>query len=187
MSEKLPNSPETHKNIENSAETHDQKEKLKDLIERGEKSKDDSIERAEKSRHDIEDEAVSGKEQSAGDSSDNPASHSGYLDKNIRKQSYKKTLTKIQSHLPKTQRSFSKFVHQPGIERASEVGSKTIARPSGLLGAGFFTFIGTTVFYFVSRQYGYEYSFTTFLALIAAGFVAGLMLELILKPFRKTK
>jgi hypothetical protein len=90
---------------------------------------------------------------------------------------YKRTLKHIQQRLPKTARSFSKLVHSPTIESLSEVSSKTVARPSGLLGGSIGAFVGSAVLLYTTNHYGFRYNYSLFLLLFVGGFIAGLGLE----------
>jgi seryl-tRNA synthetase len=96
----------------------------------------------------------------------------------LKKQSYEKTLKKVQSQLTPTQRALSKFMHNNKVETISEFGGKTIARPSGVLGGGLVAFFGSGTILYFARHYGYTYNYGVILLLYVVGFGIGVALEL---------
>jgi hypothetical protein len=100
-------------------------------------------------------------------------------------QSLNQNLKKMQKHLPPYQRQFSKFIHRPVVEKVSEGVGATVARPSGLLFAGIFSFIASLVVLSICRYFGYEYNFFIGLASLVGGFFVGLLLEAISKLIKK--
>ncbi len=92
---------------------------------------------------------------------------------------YARTLAKTQHKLPKTARVFSKFVHSPAVDKASEISSHTVARPSGFLGGSICAFLGSLIVYYYGKHYGFKYNYLLLLFFFAAGYCVGLILELI--------
>ena len=135
---------------------------------------------------DVEKHASSAKELTV-DESEASNAQPTMIDRAMKSQTYRHTIGKIQASLPKSQRAFSKVVHQPFIESASEVGSKTIARPSGILGGGIAALIGSVIIVFLSRKYGFTYNFFVLVLLYAAGFIAGMIVELGIYALRKAR
>lgn len=86
----------------------------------------------------------------------------------------------IQKQLPPLQKSFSKVVHNPVIDTLSEVSSKTLGRPSGLLSGGAASLIVSSLALFISRYYGYRYNFLVGLLAFVGGFFLGLLIESLL-------
>lgn len=95
--------------------------------------------------------------------------------------SSKQTLKNVQKQLSGPQRQFSKVIHNTAVESVSEAAGNTIARPSGLLTAGVFSLVASIGVLIVCRFYGYEYNYGIGLMFMAAGFVFGLFVELLLK------
>lgn len=79
--------------------------------------------------------------------------------------------------LNKPEQAFSAIIHHPFIERTSELAGKTIARPSGLLGAALAAGIGILFVYVVAKRTGFTLSGSEAPLLLGAGFVAGLLVE----------
>jgi hypothetical protein len=88
-------------------------------------------------------------------------------------------LKNIQSQLPVSQRTLSKVIHQPVISTLSEAGSKTVTRPSGLLGGGLVAFLGSGSYFVLAKYIGFTYNYSVSLALFAGGFTIGLLIELL--------
>lgn len=106
--------------------------------------------------------------------------HHHYVTKKIKADQYKITLASVRKNLPKSQQRFSSFVHQPVIEKISEVSAKTIARPSGILGGASFALFGSIFVLFVAHHIGFQVPNTIFIILFVIGFGAGILSELVL-------
>lgn len=169
-------SPETHK---------EQQEKLGESIKKGAEAKHAHKENLNKIQGDVKEHAISGKEISVGEHEQTQNQSPMAITKEIKAKAYRKTLAEAQRRLPKTERTFSKIIHQPMVESISEVGSKTVARPSGILGGGICAFLGTSVLFYMSKHYGYQFNFLIFLLLFVGGFSFGMILELIFNGLRK--
>lgn len=106
------------------------------------------------------------------------------IQRDLKLQAYKQTLQKIRPRLSPAGRTFSKVIHQPTVEAISEVGSKTIARPSGVLGGGFMALVGGSAVLFISKYFGFEYNFFVYLLFLIIGFFGGIFMELIISGIR---
>jgi hypothetical protein len=93
------------------------------------------------------------------------------------KLNYAQTLTSIQRKLRPASRNFSKLIHQPAVERASDAIGSTVARPSVAAGASWTALIVGGLFYFTARRYGYSLSGSEILVSLLVGGVLGLILE----------
>lgn len=129
--------------------------------------------------------AVSGKETTVGEKESRP-SHTS-VHKELKDSSYKQTLRHIQTKLRGSDKVLSRAMHQPVVEKLSNAGAKTIARPSGVLGGGFMALIGSSVLLYMTKHYGFEYNFTIFFLLFVTGFLAGLVLEGLLRLVRRKR
>lgn len=96
-----------------------------------------------------------------------------------KQRAYSHTLKHVQRRLGKTSRRFSRFIHQPAIERASESLERTVARPSGILGAGLTAALGLSVMSYFARRHGFSLSGSELALFLAAGWTAGLLAELL--------
>lgn len=191
MAEQAPQKYEHEKSQEDKHAKHEQHEKLKDSIEAGKQAKHEAKDSLESIRSSIDKEAtrtaITKKNEQEADTNQDKGPGNVIIDRTVKKKAYKKELHRIQSKLPKPQRSFSKFIHAPTVEAVSEVSSKTVARPSGLLGGGIAAFAGTSILVLVSRHYGFTYNFFVFIVLLVAGFFVGLIIETIVRGLFKAK
>lgn len=168
-------SPETDKSAD-----HELQKNLEKKIEAAEKA--EGSQDLEKIRDSIEKTVRKSDEVKIGRDDDQNSAPAPRLDRVVKKNAYKKELQKTRKHLTKPQRAFSKIAHNPVIDSVSEVGAKTVGRPSGLLGGGVVASIGTLILYVMSRYYGFEYNFFVFIALLAIGFLVGILIELVFYP-----
>lgn len=116
-----------------------------------------------------------------------PENMPGMINRELKDMAYQRTLTRVRKDLPLGERAFSKVIHNKAVDAVSETGAKTIARPSGILAGGFFAFLGSSIFLWVSKHYGYEYNFLLFILLFAGGFALGLLIELLWRVLRKNR
>jgi hypothetical protein len=126
-----------------------------------------------------EPQARAGEKESAA-----PAHHPTRLDK---ESAYWDTLRSVQRHLTPASRRFSKLIHNPTVERTSEVASVTIARPSVLLGASTTAALLGGFLYITARLNGFSLSGSEFILSLFVGGVLGLIVEglaKLLKPKR---
>lgn len=93
------------------------------------------------------------------------------------KASYKKTMKETQAQMKPAERSFSKVIHNPAVEKTSEVVGATVARPNAILVGSFTALVFTLGLYLFARYYGYPLSGTETLAAFGLGWVVGLLFD----------
>lgn len=77
--------------------------------------------------------------------------------------------------MPAPQRTFSKFIHNPAVEKASEVMGSTVARPNSILSGAIVAFFAVLAVYLIAKHYGYVLSgFETIGAFIVGWLVGAL-------------
>jgi hypothetical protein len=185
MSEKFPSS-ESHEHLhhgpEQSAElNHEQAPKAH---EKHEQAND-----IEQIRHSIEQQAKDS-EQVRKESDVQPKEQAGeqqFINRELKEMAYQRLLIRARRHFNGYDRTLSRIIHQPAVDAISEVASKTVGRPSGILGGGLAALIGTTIYYLVAKHYGYAYNFLVFVVLIFAGFLLGLTMEILWRLLRRSK
>ena len=94
-----------------------------------------------------------------------------------RTDSYRKTMEKMQSELPPASRTFSKVIHNPAVEKASEAIGNTVARPNLIIAGAALGAIASVIVYFVARHYGYVLSGSETIILFGCGWVIGAIIE----------
>lgn len=183
MSERYPihheNSAETHANKEALAKHHER------LAEHHEKEASHSHEkevRTQEALREVHEQAISGKEFQKPHSEHRQPEPANT--KEAKMHSFNTTMHHVRNNLSRPERTFSKFIHKPVVEKTSEVVGATIARPSGMAGATIAAFIGLLSVYGVARFAGFELSGSEIPLLLAIGFIAGLLFEWLYKSTR---
>ncbi len=182
MSEKLHPRHEQH---ESDAELHEHKQHTEHLHPKHEQNakatKHEHAERLDDIRKEAEAAATKTSETLKKHTSHETAAKTENIqtiNRELKDMAYRRTLTRTRRHLSAPSRAFSKVIHQPIVENVSEVASKTVARPSGILAGGIAAFLGSSLFLWIARHYGYEYNFLLFALLFVSGFFMGLLVEL---------
>lgn len=166
---------------EHKAELHHSKEHRQHLenLEASGKAQERVLrDSTEQIRQSVATEALSAAEYSPAETETSASSqHPMHASRELRSMTYKRSLTRLQKRESLTDRTLSKIVHSAPVYASSEALSKTIARPSGLIGGGICALLGTSIFLAIARHYGYRYNFLIFVACYAAGLLVGLLIE----------
>jgi len=180
------NAPEAQgpENKELNAEQLESYLKAEAAVERAvEKSNVENGEKAEKeARHEALKEAVSvergSAEKKGKEASSSPAKRRhGVVSKKEREASYKHHMKQLQSELTPSQRAFSKFIHNPVVEKTSDAVGATIARPNAILAGAVVAFFLVLGVYVVSKFYGYTLSGFETIGAFIVGWVLGLLYD----------
>lgn len=102
-----------------------------------------------------------------------------HINRELKQITLHRELGSIRHQLSKPQQTLSRVIHQPTVQAVSEATSKTVGRPSGLLGGGLVALVGTTSYLYLAKHIGFQYNYGVFLVLFAGGFALGLGLELV--------
>lgn len=105
----------------------------------------------------------------------------------LKKATKNRQLKQIQRQLKPTDKALSKVIHQPVIRAVSEGASRTISRPSGLLGGGIVAFLGSSAYLYFTKHIGLQYNYFIFALLFVGGFAIGLILELLVHSFTSSR
>ena len=92
---------------------------------------------------------------------------------------FHKPRTAVQSQRSPSSRAFSKVIHNPAIEKASEVPGNTVARPNALLSGAIAAFVLTLAIYLIARFNGYPLSGAESIAAFALGWLCGLAFDFV--------
>lgn len=135
-----------------------------------------------KARHEALKEAVSvergSAEKKGKETAISPAKRRhGVVSKKERTASYKHHMKQLQSELKPTQRAFSKFIHNPVIEKTSDAVGNTIARPNAILAGAVVAFFLVLAVYLVAKHYGYVLSGFETIGAFIVGWVLGLLYD----------
>ena len=104
-----------------------------------------------------------------------------HVDKSTKQHAKDEYLGAIRHRLNKTEKRFSKFIHNPQINITSEALGKTLIRPSGILTGAIFTLVGSIYYLYISHATGFQYNFYVATLLFVGGFVSGVVIEFIIK------
>ncbi len=107
--------------------------------------------------------------------------------RSAKQKEYTKTLKSMQSQMSAPAKAFSKTIHNPVVEKASEVAGATVARPNAILAGSFTAFIAVLGVYLYAQYIGFRLSgFETILAFII-GWAIGMALDFIRVAFSRRK
>lgn len=174
--ERQPHSRETA-GVEVQQAAEAQAERLKTKHERGGEHADDQVERVSRARHEAKEvfSREAGKEQRGGGE---PTARAVRRVTARQKQAgYQKTMKQIRSEMNPAQRSFSKLIHSPLIEKTSDVVGGTVARPNALLAGSLSAFVLVTAVYVLARHYGYPLSGSETITAFIVGWLLGLVYD----------
>lgn len=181
MAEKI-TSPESKEVKKNNGEQHENDiERARKSLEK--RSKHEKNETLEEIRDSVEKHAEERSETVSGQSE--KESTPTAVSVSEKKQSYNQTMNRVRGRLSTPSRTFSRVIHAPVVEQASELAGKTVARPSGLLGGGIAAAIGLTIVFVIARRNGFALSGSEFILLLLIGFIGGLLFEATTKIFRR--
>lgn len=113
-----------------------------------------------------------------------PKPHPTGLDKAT---AYRQTLHSLQQRLRPASRSFSQFIHNPSVEKTSEVIGNTVLRPSVTLGATLTALIVGGTLYLTAQHYGFALRGSELILGLIAGGIIGVVIEFIVKALRGFK
>jgi hypothetical protein len=101
----------------------------------------------------------------------------GVVSKKERETSYKQHMKQLQTELSPSQRAFSKVIHNPIVEKTSEVVGSTLARPNAILAGAIVAFFLVLAVYLVSKFYGYPLSGFETIGAFIIGWILGVVYD----------
>ena len=152
----------------------------KSLEKSVERSPEAQAEAVEKARIEANKEALMSKERGGAEKKSGGEPSASGIRKVTKKQKdieYKKTLKSIQSQMNSPSRSFSKVIHNPAVEKTSEVLGNTIARPNAVLAGSTTAFILVAIVYLVAKHYGYVLSGFETIGAFVIGWIVGIIID----------
>lgn len=172
---------ESKNNLPTDAEARRHQERLKEKIESSaEKVGNDNKAEAE-ARREIHETAISAAEYSPSTGEDMAVKQAVVKTKAEKSRSFNTTMHHVRKNMNIVDRTVSKVIHTPAVEKTSEVIGKTVARPSGLLGASVASFIGLLLIFGVAKYAGFQLSGSEMPLLLLIGLVLGLLTEWVFK------
>lgn len=184
-------SEELHKSHEHGHHSperdHGQAELEKLLHEKANEAKHEHAEQIDEIRQETRAEALPADHiRELHHKDDEPAAAPGLVNRDLKDTKYKRTLQSVRKDLSAPERALSKVVHNPVVDAISTTAEKTVARPSGLLAGSICAFVGSSLFLWIAKHYGYTYNFLLMTIFFAGGFVIGLLIEFLLRGLKKS-
>lgn len=182
----MSNSPEVFKgSAESTVEAQNaaaerKAELAKSLENSAEHSPEARAEAVEKARAEANKEALLGKERGGAENKSGGEPTASSVRKVTKKQKateYKKTMTAIRSEMSAPARTFSKVIHNPVVEKTSEVVGNTVARPNAILAGSTTAFVAVALIYIIAKQYGYPLSGFESIAAFIIGWLIGITFD----------
>lgn len=88
--------------------------------------------------------------------------------------SFDQTMEHVRKQVPRPTRTFSKFIHHPAIEGASDILAKTVARPNAILAGGISAFILVLATYSYGKYAGFSLQGSETIVAFAIGWLIGI-------------
>ncbi len=187
MSEQAPRMPEIEPDSPEISQSELGRESVNEKHETSpERSPEKNQENLEHIRHKVENLSRS-KSEAKTDKPKQSHAPQFAVNKQLKKETLTKTIRRIQSKLPPTQRALSKVVHNRAVDKVSTAGEKTIARPIGILGGGALALLGSILSTWLAKQFGLPYNWLAFIVLFAIGYLLATTLEMIYKLLKPSK
>jgi preprotein translocase subunit SecF len=154
-----------------------QREAIREDLERHQEREQDSLESA---RHDALEQAARPEHERRQETKKNDTpERERSITKKDKEQSFTTTMREVRSQMSPANRTFSKIIHQPAVEKVSDTIGSTIARPNAILSGSLCAFILTAAFYLIARFNGYPLSGSEAIASFALGWLIGLIIDYI--------
>lgn len=150
-------------------------------VERAEQLTESAEKQAEKARIEALENAISvekgGAEKDRKPADSAPRRRKGTIPKREKKASFDKHMQQVRAEMTAPERAFSKFIHAPIVEKASETVGATIARPNAVLAGSVTAFILVLGVYIVAKTFGYVLSGFETIGAFIIGWVIGILYD----------
>lgn len=178
--EQQPRGPEAHIKLIEQDAAERARELQKTQAEKGGEHAKESVERTiENARAEAAKESVSGREISRGEHKQAAHETPPIATKTAREASYKKTMKRVQQELPAPARLFSKVIHNPAIERASDAIGNTVARPNAILSGSITAIILVSSVYLLARHVGFALQGPETILAFLVGWALGILFDVL--------
>ena len=165
-----PEQLESYLKAEASVENRVEKSK----VENGEKSEAQSRQEALKEAISVEAGSAEKKGKESGAS---VKRKHGVVSKKERTASYERHMKQVQAEMKPAQKAFSKVIHNPAVEKTSEIVGSTIARPNAILAGAVVAFFAVLIVYLISKQLGYALSGFESIGAFMVGWIIGILYD----------
>lgn len=138
-----------------------------------------SSEHIERARTEAHAEALFGKEQSSEHKRTGRSEEPRHSSGRSRAESYKQTMQSVKQQLNQQERTFSDFIHNPAVEKASDLISTTVARPTSILTGSILAFSAVVGLYAYASYAGFTLSGFETIGAFLIGWLAGLLIDFV--------
>ena len=193
MSEKLNNynnqqeqlvTPERNKDVQQPEQGFEQRSHKESIIDNQEEKNKLYQEAKEKAREKAKE---NDKKHNQEKDAQNRDKGYGYISKKQKTISYKKTLKRLQSEMNPVEKVFSQVIHNPLVEKGSEIISRTIARPRPILLGSALSFLLVSLLYVIAKKLGYRLSGSETILVFFVGWGIGLTYDYFKKIIETNK
>lgn len=179
----MSNPEQFHGNSERSAEAPQAaaergKELLESLKASIETSPESQQEKIENARH--ETEVAFSKEAGTEKHGHEPSGFSRAIKRVTAQEkiaAYKETMTHIRQEMSSPARAFSKFIHNGGVEKASDAIGKSVARPNAILSGSTSALVLVSLVYITAKIFGYPLSGFETIGAFVFGWIIGIIYD----------
>lgn len=192
MAEKLRNSERLNDSVELENNHEQSRERIAEQLK--EKAERESRESDSKAEKEAEREALEKAKSIEEESNDNDSEKAPAPEKPVKQITkrdldikFNKTMSHIQKDMKPASRAFSKFIHNPVVDKTSEAIGRTIARPNLVLAGGIGTLTLGLLVYLVAKNYGYVLSGFEVMASFILGWATGAIVEFIRVGFKNKR
>lgn len=178
VKEKLTSSPEQERGGERFNEiAAEQQERIRENVERNAETK--NKENLEEARKEALEKAHSKEKEhkKTERKAESAERRRGPITKKERDASFNRTMNEARHHMSGPSRTFSKVIHNKAVERVSEIGGSTIARPNAILSGAVVAFVLTLLVIVIARHYGYPLSGFETIGAFAVGWLLGIVFD----------
>lgn len=100
---------------------------------------------------------------------------------------FKATMSRARKNMTPAERTFSKVIHNPAVEKVSDAVGSTLARPNLIIAGGLGTLIFGVVIYLTAKHYGYVLSGFEAIGTFILGWCIGAIIEFARVGFANSK
>jgi hypothetical protein len=175
----------SHERVPTNAEHHEQSAKLHEKLKQDAAEARDNREHIPSLEHKAKEQALPAEKVGLSEHGHQAEPSTQYVGRELKNMTLQRTLTRVRHKLSGPDKSLSKVIHQPVVDAVSRVGEQTVARPSGVLGGAICAFLGSCLFLWASKHYGFRYNYFLFFLFFVGGFAIGLVIELMVYLSRR--
>lgn len=159
----------------------EQREILRNSLEQAEKTHESSREHAnvDQAKQIAIEKAEPSKDTSVANEKSPAEKRTGLITHRHRNESFNRQMKEVQSNLSRSERTFSKIIHNKTIEKTSDALAGTVARPNALLAGSVTAFLFVTAVYLIAKYYGYPLSGFETIGSFILGWIIGLIYDYI--------